>query len=87
MESGKGRSKKERLEEVLYNLAEAITIGASLLASFMPDTSAKILVQLNTEKRSLEEMDSFGKYPSGNKVTDKPEILFARMDSKKLWKK
>ncbi len=83
----KDEAKKERLEEVLYNLAEAITIGASLLASFMPDTSAKILSQLNTEKRSLEEMDSFGKYPSGNKVTDKPEILFARMDIKEVMEK
>ena len=83
----KDEAKKECLEEVLYNLAEAITIGASLLASFMPDTSAKILSQLNTEKRSLEEMDSFGKYPSGNKVTDKPEILFARMDIKEVMEK
>ena len=83
----KDEAKKERLEEVLYNLAEAITIGASLLASFMPDTSAKILAQLNTEKRSLEEMDSFGKYPSGNKVTEKPEILFARMDLKEVMEK
>ncbi len=83
----KDDSKKERLEEVLYNLVEAITIGASLLVSFMPDTSAKILTQLNTEKRNLEEMDSFGKYPSGNKVTEKPEILFARMDLKEVMEK
>ncbi|MFR1833805.1 MAG: methionine--tRNA ligase [Lachnospiraceae bacterium] len=83
----KDEAKKERLEEVLYNLVESITIGASLLASFMPDTSAKILAQLNTEKRSLEEMDSFGKYPSGNKVTEKPEILFARMDLKEVMEK
>ena len=72
---------------MLYNLTEAITIGASLLESFMPDTSAKILEQLHTEKRSLEQMDQFGLYPSGNHVTDKPEILFARMDIKEVLEK
>ena len=75
------------METVLYNLTEAITIGASLLESFMPDTSAKILEQLHTEKRSLEQMDQFGLYPSGNHVTDKPEILFARMDMKEVMEK
>ena len=69
---------------MLYNLAEAITIGASLLEPFMPDTSGKILAQLNTEKRALEDMDTFGLYPDGGKVTDKPEILFARMDIKEV---
>ena len=83
----KHEAKKERLSEVLYNLTEAITIGASLLASFMPETSEKILKQLNTEKRSLGEMDVFGKYPSGNKVTEKPEILFARLDVKEIMEK
>ena len=83
----KDEAKKERLSEVLYNLTEAITIGASLLASFMPETSEKILKQLNTEKRSLGEMDVFGKYPSGNKVTEKPEILFARLDVKEIMEK
>ena len=83
----KDEEKKERLSTVLYNLTEAITIGASLLESFMPDTSAKILAQLNTAKRSLDELQSFGLYPSGNQVTDKPEILFARMDVKEVLEK
>ena len=72
---------------MLYNLTEAITIGASLLSSFMPETSEKILAQLNTEKRTLEGMDQFGLYPNGNKVTEKPEILFARMDVKEVLEK
>lgn len=83
----KDEEKKARLSEVLYNLTEAITIGASLLASFMPETSEKILSQLNTQKRSLENMNEFGLYPSGNKVTEKPEILFARMDIKEVLEK
>ncbi len=80
----KDEEKKDRLATVLYNLTEAITIGASLLSSFMPETSEKILAQLNTEKRTLEAMDQFGLYPNGNKVTEKPEILFARMDVKEV---
>ena len=80
----KDETKRDRLATVLYNLVEAITIGASLLESFMPETSAKILVQLNASKRILAEMDEFGRYPSGNKVTDKPEILFARMEVEKV---
>lgn len=83
----KDEASKNRLETVLYNLTEAITIGASLLDSFMPDTSKKILNQLNTEKRDLSQMYEFGLYPSGNKVTDKPEILFARMDIKEVMEK
>lgn len=83
----KDEEKKDRLSTVLYNLTEAITIGASLLESFMPETSAKILAQLNTEKRELSQMDTFGLYPSGNQVTDKPEILFARMDIKEVLEK
>lgn len=83
----KDEASKARLETVLYNLTEAITIGASLLASFMPETSAKILSQLNTTKRELPQMNEFGLYPSGNKVTDKPEILFARMDMKEVMEK
>ncbi|MBS5064867.1 MAG: methionine--tRNA ligase [Hungatella hathewayi] len=83
----KDEAQKGRLETVLYNLTEAITIGASLLESFMPDTSARILAQLNTKKRSLEEMETFGLYPSGNRVTEKPEILFARMDLKEVMEK
>ena len=80
----KDEAKKDRLATVLYNLTESITIGASLLASFMPETSEKILGQLNTTKRSLKDMNQFGLYPSGNKVTEKPEILFARMDVKEV---
>ena len=83
----KDEEKKDRLATVLYNLTEAITIGASLLSSFMPETSEKILAQLNTEKRTLEAMDQFGRYPNGNKVTEKPEILFARMDVKEVQEK
>ena len=73
----KDESKQERLKTVLYNLTEGITIGASLLASFMPKTSEKILSELNTEKRSWDDMDTFGLYPNGNKVAEKPEMLFA----------
>lgn len=76
----KDEAKKARLETVLYNLTECITIGASLLSAFMPETSEKILAQLNTRIRSLEELSSFGLYPQGNKVTATPEILFARLD-------
>ena len=83
----KDEAKKDRLAEVLYNLVESITIGASLLESFMPETTEKILAQLNGEKRSYEELDQFGLYPSGNKVTDKPEILFQRLDLKEILEK
>lgn len=83
----KDEEKKDRLSTVLYNLTEAITIGASLLYSFMPETAEKILAQINTQKRTLEEMGTFGLYPSGGKVTEKPEILFARMDVKEVMEK
>ena len=83
----KDEAKKDRLAEVLYNLVESITIGASLLESFMPETTEKILEQLHGEKRSYEELDQFGLYPSGNKVTDKPEILFQRLDLKEILEK
>ena len=83
----KDEAKKDRLAEVLYNLVESITIGASLLESFIPETTEKILAQLNGEKRSYEELDQFGLYPSGNKVTDKPEILFQRLDLKEILEK
>ena len=75
----KDEEKKGRLATVLYNLIEAIAIGASILEPFMPETSEKILAQINAEKRDFEDMDKFGLYPSGNKVTEKPEILFARL--------
>ncbi len=83
----KDEAKKDRLATVLYNLVEVITIGASLLEAFMPETSEKILAQLQTEKRELSAMDQFGLYPDGGKVTDKPEILFARMDLKEVMEK
>ena len=69
-----------RLNTVLYNLVESICIGANLLEAFMPDTSKKILAQLNTSTRDLEDLDKFGLYPSGISVVSKPEILFARLD-------
>ena len=81
---GKDESRKDRLETVLYNLVEGITIGASLLASFLPDTADKIVAQLCTEKRRVTELGTFGLYPSGNRVTDTPEILFARIDTEKM---
>ncbi len=81
---GRDEAKKERLSTVLYNLAESITIGASLLEAFMPETSEKILSQLNTSRRTEEQMNEFGKYISGTKVTDKPEILFMRLDAKEV---
>ena len=80
----KDETKQDRLATVLYNLTECISIGASLLESFMPETSAKILAQLNAKKRTLEEMSQYGLYESGTKVTEKPEILFARLDLKEV---
>ena len=83
----KEEDKKERLETVLYNLVESISIGASLLYAFMPETSERILAQINGKKRSLDSMDTFGLYENGTKVTDKPEILFARLDIKDVLEK
>ena len=80
----KEEGKRSRLNTVLYNLIEGITIGASYLEPFMPETSAKILAQLNTPKRTVTELGQFGLYPSGNKVTDNPEILFARIDVQEM---
>ena len=76
-----------RLETVLYNLVESICIGASLLKSFMPETAEKILEQLCAEEVSFEELGTFGHYKSGGKVTEKPEILFARLDLNEILKK
>ncbi len=76
----KDEAKKERLAEVMYNLVESITIGACLLESYMPETTGKILAQLNAEKREYDELDQFGLRPSGDNVTAKPEILFQRLD-------
>lgn len=80
----KDEAKKERLSTVLYNLVESIVIGASLLEPFMPETAHKIAVQLNTSLRGFEELTAFGKYPCENTVTDRPEILFARLDAKEV---
>ena len=76
----KDEEKRDRLATVLYNLVESISAGAALLEAFMPETSERILKQLNAKKRSLEDMKEYGLYESGTKVTDKPEILFARLD-------
>ena len=83
----KDEAKQDRLATVLYNLAESISIGATLLESFMPETADKILAQLNTRKRSFDEMDTYGLFASGTKVTEKPEILFARQDLKEVLEK
>ncbi len=82
----KEEDKKDRLRTVLYNLTEGITIGASLLWSFMPETSEKILSELNTERRSWDDMDTFGLYPNGGRVAEKPEMLFARKDVEEVLK-
>ena len=83
----KDETQQDRLATVLYNLIEAINIGASLLEPFMPETSAKILAQINGAPRAFDDMTEFGKYQSGNKVVEKPEILFARMDQKEVMEK
>ena len=83
----KDEAKQDRLQTVLYNLVESISLGAALLEAFMPDTSKKILEQLNTTARTLEEMDTYGKYVSGTKVVEKPEILFQRLDPKEIMEK
>ena len=83
----KDEAKSDRLSEVLYNLAETITIGASLLKSFLPETADKIVAQLNTQIRAFDDLTQFGLYESGNKVVEKPEILFARLDVKEIMPK
>lgn len=83
----KEETKKDRLSTVLYNLVEGIIIGASLLEPYMPETAEKIAAQLNTSIRSFDDIEKFGLYPSGNKVTDKPEILFQRQDVKEVIEK
>lgn len=83
----KDEMKQDRLATVLYNLVEGISMGASLLEAFMPETTERILKQLNAEKRGFDTLNVFGLYPSGNKVTDKPEILFARLDVKEVMEK
>lgn len=83
----KEEDKQDRLATVLYNLVEGITIGAALLEAFMPETTDRVLGQLNAQKRDLDSLKTFGLYPSGNKVTEKPEILFARLDLKEVMEK
>ncbi|MCI8286899.1 MAG: methionine--tRNA ligase [Lachnospiraceae bacterium] len=83
----KDEAKADRLSTVLYNLVEGICIGASLLQPFMPETANRIAAQLNTGLREFDELDKFGLYQSGNKVTDRPEILFARLDMKEVEKR
>ncbi len=83
----KDEAKADRLSTVLYNLVESIVIGASLLQSYMPETAEKIAKQLNTSLRDFDKLEKFGLYPNGNKVTDQPEILFARLDMKEVAKK
>ena len=83
----KDEAAKDRLAEVLYNLVESITIGAGLLHSFLPETAEKIVNQLNTTLRDYDDLDKFGLYESGSRVTDTPEILFARLDAKEIMPK
>ncbi len=83
----KDPAKKDRLSTVLYNLAEGILVGASLLKPFMPETAEKIAAQFNASLREMDELDVFGKYVSGTKVTDQPQILFARLDIAKTMEK
>ncbi len=83
----KDEAKADRLSTVLYNLVESIVIGASLLQPYMPETAEKIAKQLNTSLRDFDKLEKFGLYPNGNKVTDQPEILFARLDMKEVAKK
>ena len=83
----KDEARHERLAEVLYNLTESITIGASLLHSFLPETAERIAAQLNTSLREFDDLEKFGLYESGTKVTETPEILFARLDVKEIMPK
>ena len=83
----KDESKSDRLSTVLYNLVEGINIGATLLQAFMPETTDKIRKQLNAPELTLEDLASFGHYVSGTKVTEKPEILFARLDINEIMPK
>ncbi|MGN1083559.1 MAG: methionine--tRNA ligase subunit beta, partial [Lachnospiraceae bacterium] len=83
----KDEANTDRLATVLYNLVESICIGATLLKSFLPGTADKILSQLNAAERSKEELETYGLYASGTKVTETPEILFARLDSKEVMEK
>ena len=83
----KDETQADRLSTVLYNLVEGISIGAALLEPFMPETTAKIRKQLNAPELTLEDLTKFGNYVSGTKVTDAPEILFARLDINEIMPK
>ncbi len=83
----KDESKRDRLATVLYNLTEGIMAGASLLEPFMPSTAERIAKQLNASLYGFESLKEFGRYPSGNQVTEKPEILFTRLDIKEVLEK
>lgn len=88
----KDETKKDRLAEVLYNLVESITIGANLLVPFMPQTAERILEQLYPDNkadgdRDFDDLSTFGLRKSGLKVTENPEILFARLDAEEVYKK
>jgi len=83
----KDPAKADRLATVMYNLVEGITIGASLLQPFMPETAEKIVAQLNAEIREFDVLETFGLRENDGKVTDKPQILFARLDAKEVVEK
>ena len=83
----KDEAQQDRLAEVLYNLTESITIGASLLHPFLPDTAEKIVAQLSTTLREFDDLDKFGLYASGTKVTETPEILFGRLKAEDVMPK
>ena len=83
----KDESKKDRLATVLYNLIESIRFSAIALIPFIPSTANKILDQINTDQRDYQTLNEFGAYKEGTKVIEKPEILFARLDSKEIEKK
>ena len=83
----KDETKKDRLATVLYNLIESIRFSAVMLYPYMPSTATKILDQINTDQRDFESLKEFGKYASGTKVVEKPEMLFARLDPKEIAKK
>lgn len=75
-----------RLATVLYNLLESVRIGAILLKPYLPETAEKILKSLNTEKTSEDDL-TFGLLENGSKITDKPEILFARLKEEEVMAK
>jgi len=83
----KDTEKTGRLATVLYNLLESIRIGAILLRPYFPETSDKILSQLNTTRTAYEDAKEFGLLETGNKVVEKPEILFARLNEKEVMEK